>query len=408
MNIQSIKLTNFRGFKSIEEKLSSRLNVFIGKNGSGKTSLLDAISMNFNHGIHRLTSSNPSGGFSPEHLLNHDDINNESKECNTTINYMIEGSILDYTLKMSVFNKIFNYEGDEFEKYFSQLRSILSSSTDLPVVVYYNVDKDFGIDKTFVNQKNNSLPQLNAYRNASNKELFSFKDFAIWFRLQEDIENEIRLKKDIKFTSKALQVFRFVMLSVFKNLGNDVYEELSVIRAKPDEEFNFTIDSGGELFIKKNGKYLKISQLSSGEKNLIFMVCDLASRILQLNPSLVANESITSDRILALAYGVVLIDEVELHLHPSWQRKIVSALINIFPGIQFIITTHSENVIISILDLVKDKYLNPSEVSVFNLMSYDTGFISEKKEINVSGQIEGGLSSFYQDQLEDIDNFFNI
>ena len=104
-------------------------------------------------------------------------------------------------------------------------------------------------------------------------------------------------------------------MSFFKNLGNDVYEELSVIRAKPDEEFNFTIDSGGELFIKKNSKPLKISQLSSGEKNLIFMIWDLASRILQLSPSLVANENITSDRILELANGVVLIDEIELHLH---------------------------------------------------------------------------------------------
>ena len=101
-------------------------------------------------------------------------------------------------------------------------------------------------------------------------------------------------------------------------------------------------------------------------------------------------------------------DRIEQHLHPTWQRKVIGALIKTFPNIQFILTTHSENVIISILDLVKEKELLPADVSVINLKPANDTIESEKLEINDHGQIEGGLSSFYEDQLEDIDRFFNI
>lgn len=410
MKIRSIKLENFRGFKSFEQNLSPRLNVFIGKNGSGKTTILDAISMNINHGIHRLTSSDPSGKFYPEHSIDHDDINNDAKECHNSVFYTIDDSVLEYGLHMSIFNNFFKYSGEDFENYFAKLRQEMNKNTDLPTIVYYNTEKEYSIEDASVKTKNSNLPQLNAYYNASNKKPFSFKEFVHWFRQQEDIENEIRLKSDSKFSLGELDIVRSAIINIFSKIGNTTFYDLSVIRARPHikEDFNFSIRPGGELFIKKDTRLFKVNQLSTGEKNVLLIVSDIASKIAQLNPSLASNEHLSPSEIFNLAQGVVLIDEIDQHLHPSWQKRIIPALIDTFPNIQFILTTHSENIIISILKMLREKELSSDDISIFNLLPYYDAISSEKLEINLSGQIEGGLSSFYQDQMEDIDNFFNI
>ena len=87
-----------------------------------------------------------------------------------------------------------------------------------------------------------------------------------------------------------------------------------------------------EMKIEKNGIQLNVSQLSDGEKCTMALFGDLARRLAIANPIL---------ENPLLGEGVVLIDEVELHMHPSWQRQILSKLSETFPNIQFIITTHS-------------------------------------------------------------------
>ena len=91
-------------------------------------------------------------------------------------------------------------------------------------------------------------------------------------------------------------------------------------------------DSEAKLYIKKQGQEIRLDSLSDGEKNVMIMVCDIARRLL------VANSDLNGK-------GIVLIDEIELHLHPSWQRKLVPALTKVFPNIQFILTTNSPQVL---------------------------------------------------------------
>jgi predicted ATP-binding protein involved in virulence len=91
------------------------------------------------------------------------------------------------------------------------------------------------------------------------------------------------------------------------------------------------------LEIERQGR-LPFGALSHGQRNMIAMIGDLAWRAAQLNPHLGAE-------VLDLTPGVVLIDELELHLHPSWQRHVVAILRGLFPSVQFIATTHSPQVI---------------------------------------------------------------
>lgn len=86
---------------------------------------------------------------------------------------------------------------------------------------------------------------------------------------------------------------------------------------------------------------LPLSQLSDGYRCALSMIGDIAYRMATLNPQL-------SGEVLKKTEGIVLIDEVDLHLHPEWQQLILMHLTEIFPGIQFIVTTHAPSVINSI------------------------------------------------------------
>jgi predicted ATP-binding protein involved in virulence len=88
--------------------------------------------------------------------------------------------------------------------------------------------------------------------------------------------------------------------------------------------------------IEKQGEVIKVNQLSDGEKCSIALVSDLARRLAIANPQ--------GENPLA-GSGIVLIDEIDLHLHPLWQRTIVPKLIEIFPNCQFMISTHSPHVL---------------------------------------------------------------
>lgn len=175
-----------------------------------------------------------------------------------------------------------------------------------------------------------------------------------------------------------------------------------MLRAKPkiDKSFNFEINDGGELFIKKNGDYIKIAQLSDGEKNLLLIVADLASRIAQLTPS--------SEYPLSSAKGIVLIDEMELHLHPSWQRKVIAALLNTFLSLQFFVTTHSEIVMLTILDAIKNVELNNNDVKIYFLSTHNGELTADDQNLNKFGQLKDGLSNFYLDLLTEQSTPFTL
>lgn len=145
-----------------------------------------------------------------------------------------------------------------------------------------------------------------------------FGRFFQWFRAQEDVENELRLDNS-DYRDRQLEAVRQAISSLLPGFSG-----LRVRR------------SPLKMIVTKQGQPLLINQLSDGEKVLLALTGDLAARLAIANPSL-------PDPLQGS--GVVLIDEIELHLHPKWQREIIPALTRTFPNCQFIVTTHSPQVI---------------------------------------------------------------
>ena len=113
---------------------------------------------------------------------------------------------------------------------------------------------------------------------------------------------------------------------------------------------------------------LRIEQLSDGFKIITAMVADIASRMAEANPE-VENPLLMS--------GIVLIDEIDLHLHPKWQRKILRQLRNTFPNVQFIVTTHSPIVLLGALDLAQVFTLDGQCIRSNDFNNYTTYDISQ-------------------------------
>ena len=159
---------------------------------------------------------------------------------------------------------------------------------------------------------------------------FNLRIIAQWFKVQQELgaEKTIALRH-LAVLTKAVEDF----LPDFKNLH--------VI----------DIDGIPQLFIDKNGIPLNVRhQLSDGERGVLSMVLDIAKRLSQANPDL--------EDPLKDGTAIILIDELDLHLHPKWQRTIVENLTRVFPNCQFIGTSHSPQIIPSLeperIQLIKD------------------------------------------------------
>ncbi len=309
MKINSLKIECFRGLRNVEiPELDKHVNLFVGVNGAGKSSILDAISLVFSWYTARMLSAKGRGRDIPK-----DDICIHSQN-GCTIKLRVEESG-DWKLYRSLkYSKGDRSDLTSMNLYVSEVRKSLEESDlmSVPIIAYYDVHRVIPNAYPRMPRKRSEFSQLDTYKNsltASNL----FSDFFYWFRLSEDYENE-KFKENRQFQDPGLKAVREAVVSVFPE-----YSDLKVSR----RPLALTMRKGDETF--------KINQLSDGEKCYISLVCDIARRLAIANPGINPLDG----------SGIVMIDEIELHLHPKWQQSVVSNLVKTFPNCQFFITTHS-------------------------------------------------------------------
>lgn len=203
----------------------------------------------------------------------------------------------------------------ELVDYFRKL--ISSDQGSLPLLAYYPINRAVLDVPVRIRTKHN-FGILETYDHSLIRAA-NFRLFFEWFRECEDIENE-NFRKTHEFVPHPQLHAVKTALTLFM----PDFEDWTVLRKPPRME------------VKKNGKTLLVNHLSDGEKCLMAMVGDIARRLAIANPQ--KDDPLHGE-------GVVLIDEIELHLHPSWQRMIPGRLLETFPNVQFFISTHSPQVI---------------------------------------------------------------
>lgn len=331
MVINKLKLTNYRGFKNIEFNFDRNLTCIAGANGSGKTTILGAIEKS----MLIFLNQNHLGNYRKlKYALNATDVRIGK---NTTFIKQYETAFS--TLEFSVNDNIREIE-HSFEKlgrtgiYYSSYYKgeDFNDAKNCPIFAFYSINRR-NVSAKKSNQKlDNGFDHIfSAWENVN---LVNFDCFFDWYKTE--LLDEYQIKDDNpNYINKELQTVRAAISSFF---GDSI--RLKIVK--------------DQLIAIKNGVDLLFSNISDGEKSLILLFADIARRLAIANPNF--------DNPLH-GTGIVLIDEIEMHLHPSWQRKVCKALKETFPNCQFVITTHSPQVL-GELEPDEIRLLNNFEISI--------------------------------------------
>lgn len=324
MHIEHLALGRFRGAKELPLDLDRRLNVFVGMNGAGKSTVLDATAILLSWLANRIKSESASG-----RPIKESDIENNSSSSYLSLKVTEQSQSFEWTLAKGRHGRRLRVGSSLRQS--AELAAALNKRMfqpdeidNLPLLAYYPVNRAV-LDIPLRIRSKHQFDVLSAYDESLTSGA-NFRTFFEWFREREDLENENR-----KYTEQKVKPNRFEFPD----------PQLQAVR-KALEEFmpdfaNLTVRRNPlRMEVEKLGKTLTVNQLSDGEKCLMAMIGDLARRFSIANPT--RSEPLEGE-------GVVLIDEIDLHLHPKWQRMVVPKLLAVFPNCQFLISTHSPHVI---------------------------------------------------------------
>jgi predicted ATP-binding protein involved in virulence len=356
MRIHNLKLTNFNCFSEREIDLTDRFNLIVGDNATGKTTLLDALAV----GLGTLFL-----GFPPPAIARSihrdearlarfrlgDAITVEPQfpvvvECKGIVN----GENGDWGRELlTETGRTTRQNATWISQLSAKLRDEVKDGKEvvLPVISFY------GTGRLWVQKRQRKVKTL--------KPDSRFVGYLDCLDPASDEKRMIRWFKTQEIT--ALQ--RKEKIGTLEACRTAV---LSCVPEATKVEFDIGRD---ELMIEFPQGSLPFSYLSDGFRNMVAMVADIAVRCASLNPQLKGEAARTTP-------GVVMIDEIDLHLHPKWQRRVVNDLLNAFPKVQFIATSHSPFVIQSLPALEGVQLLNLDNPNAENFVNKSVEDITEE------------------------------
>jgi len=357
MKLRSVQVENFRAIRSLTVPLDPALTVLHGNNGHGKTSLLAAIAMGLRIIPDMLRcSADPDRWltFKPDVECKPSDVRRGSARANIELrsldgNCWVQKSPSEIPYVLEIRGQdTHNIQNDHFFRYLRGLvTSVVSNPREiLPVVAYYATDRAMldvpRDDKDFRRE----FDRYDAYDDALAAKT-SFKMLVEWFVANEN--RELRAQRDANDFGRRLPELEAVRRAITSMMG-----DVSAPRIDPSGRFVVTRRASDKVSEK-----LELEQLSGGYRIVLAMAADLAIRMVLANPYL--GDPLQSE-------AIVLIDEIELHLHPEWQQRIIGDLQRTFPNAQFIVSTHSPQV----LTTIKPEH-------IVHLRATDDGIMAEQE-----------------------------
>jgi predicted ATP-binding protein involved in virulence len=359
MEIKSLKLTDVGHFGDMDIQFAptlthrSNITVLVGNNGSGKTTILKSLNICLSWLIAKIRSNKGNGKY-----LMDEDIRNGAPGAVLSIGITDVSHPRAADSDAGSENELFVWgaarnrqEGAASGRgYLNEVRLLADhyrtqftadENASLPLIAYYPAERCV-LDIPLKITSKQAYDQLDGYDTSFNGGA-DFRVFFEWFREREDSENE----DGISDTALAEVAEKF-------GTDSDIYRIFANVKASSRDRQLTAVRSAIAAFmpdfsnlrvqrkphphmnVDKHGASLNVTQLSLGEKSLMALVGDIARRLTMMNQSI--KNPLYGD-------GIVLIDEVELHLHSQWQLSFIAQLSTAFPNCQFVLTTHSPLVI---------------------------------------------------------------
>ena len=383
MQLKRFTLTNFRIFEQATFNFQPGMNLLVGINGSGKSSVLDALRILLSSALSKLNA------YSGRVTFHKPDITIGREALAAELNFVISGVPFLYTIgrhkkeQSDDFRYVVGLKPDSRDI----LKFIEKSKEDL-LAVYFSPHRS--LSTTAAPDAPTRRGQTAAHAKALLRRRLHLRDFAEWWLVQKTLS----LEQDSPTATRRLEILTDAVKRFLENYTN--------LRAVGDLTASSVRDRGAKyyggqlptLLLDKNDMTLNARQLSDGERGLLALVFDLVRRLSLANPEL--------DDPLQDGKAVVLIDELDLHLHPQWQRTVVEKLTKTFPNCQFIATTHSPFVIQSLEpgQLINLESKNSSE-------EYADKSIEDIAE-SVMGTPMPQKSKRYQDMMKTAEQYFRL
>ncbi len=341
MRINRVKLVNYRCFKELELELHDSFTVLVGNNGSGKSTVLDGIALGLASYFVGMNGDSSRG-------IDRSDVRVETYAIGSRLERQPQypaqiecsgelcGKKIDWSRSKNTEKGTTTY-GDAVE--LTAIAKALAdgikngdTSVELPVLAYYSTARLWAKKK----EKRESVKlDLNSRFTGYLDCLDSMNNEKLMRRWLEQMTYiELQGGEEIPELTAVKQAI-LACYNASGNVGEMGKADKCAFDVKSGEiEITYTLSDG-----KK--EIHALSEMSDGYRNMLSMVADIAYRMALLNPQFLGE-------VTKRTSGVVLIDEIDLHLHPAWQRHIVSVLKEIFPKVQFIVSTHAPSVISSV------------------------------------------------------------
>lgn len=344
MKLNNIKISNYRCFKEAEIDFDEHTTLIVGKNGAGKTAILDAVAvavsaflLGIDSGVSRNISKDDAryefhdldGTVDPQHQF---PVNIESTgDCLDNYNVKWVRSLNSESGNTTVkeARELTNISKDTQKRIMAGDKSLI-----LPLISYYGTGRLYAQKKEKKNIKSltefkRQVGYVDCMAAESNEKLM-----LNWFQIQTLKSLQEQQRTGIVEKSLLLKTVESAICKCFERISGT--KNASIV---------FDLDTHRLVlnFESTDGSLQKFAmdEMSDGYKNTLSMIGDIAYRMAVLNPML-------GDKVLEETSGVVVIDEIDLHLHPQWQQTIISDLNTIFPKIQFIVSSHAPAVINSV------------------------------------------------------------
>ncbi|MCX6381781.1 MAG: AAA family ATPase [Armatimonadetes bacterium] len=339
MRIDTLTIQNFKKFENVTVELHPQFNLFIGENGSGKTSVLDALAVALGIWLIKLPDSALQN--SKRNILP-GEVRIEPSKRGDRIQFIERKPVV-----IRAVGKLGYQENVKWTRYIEEFTTSTNSKKAmdairiiadlyhranngedlvLPVIAYYGAGRAWLSSsesaKEGVSKSNGPARRWSAFQDCL-KERIRVSDIQRWF--QNETVTAVRKKRP----------------------GFEIVKH-AILNCIPDADgIEFDTDRD-QIVLSIAGKPQLYGNLSSGQKVMLALSADIAIKSVTQNAHLIPTDSLDFDElpaVLSHTPGVVLIDEIDVHLHPRWQRRVVADLKRTFPSIQFMCTSHSAQII---------------------------------------------------------------
>lgn len=343
MRIDRLRIQNFKRFADHSLELHPRLTLLVGDNGAGKTTILDALAVAAGIWLVKppdsmLTGSGRNilaneirldmkqGGDRPQFV--------ECKPVSITATGEIAGQHVQWCRQIRLRgSRTTNAEATKalriVENHFS--RDSEGKNIPSPVIAYY------GAGRAWLPSRARSSTGLRARGPARRWEAF-YDCFEERIRL-----GDLRIWFQREAIASANRAGRW-------RPGYEVVKH-AIVRCVPDADDLWYDGDREEIVLSIEGHAQPFTNLSAGQRMMVALVADVATKAVMQNSCLVSDAPVEADDVppvLQQTPGMVLIDEIDVHLHPKWQRRVVRDLKETFPRVQFVCTSHSPFIIQSL------------------------------------------------------------